>query len=203
MDHKERIIQVAEEMFMRYGIRSITMDEIAKELSISKKTIYQHFKDKDDIVLQVGKKVFADERTQITKCEDTAENVIHELFLMSQSVREHIDNANPSVLYDLQKYYPAAWQEYQAFKQYCLRKILGILQKGMHEGYFWDDMHPEVLARLRTEEIEMVFDQAAFPREQFEAKEVQKQLLEHFIRGILTHKGLTLYQQYTKKLTTL
>ena len=203
MDHKERIIQVAEEMFMRYGIRSITMDEIAKELSISKKTIYQHFKDKDDIVLQVGKKVFADEQTQITKCEATAENVIHELFLMSQSVREHIANANPSVLYDLQKYYPEAWQEYQQFKQFCLHKILSVLQRGIDKGYFWDDMHPEIMARLRTEEIELVFNQAIFPRERFDAKEVQMQLLEHFIRGILTHKGLTLYQQYTEKLTTL
>lgn len=187
-------------MFMRYGIRSITMDEIAKELSISKKTIYQHFKDKDDIVLQVGKKVFADERTQITKCEATAENVIHELFLMSQSVREHIANANPSVLYDLQKYYPEAWQEYQHFKQFCLHKILSVLQRGMNEGYFWDDMSPEIMARLRTEEIELVFDNTIFPRERFDAKEVQMQLLEHFIRGILTHQGLILYQQYTKKI---
>ena len=195
----ERILDMAESMFFRYGIRSVTMEDIARELSISKKTIYQFFKDKDEIVLKVSQQIFAKEQDKMHQIHEQGENVIHEMVLISRYIREHVAEANPSAMHDLQKFYPEAWQTFLVFKQESLRLIESTLTKGMSEGYFRPDINPKILAILRSETIELSFNQQLFPRSEFNAQEVQGQLFEQFINGILTDKGQKLYRKYTQQ----
>lgn len=196
----ERVLRTAEDLFFQYGIRSVTMEDIARELSISKKTIYQYFKDKDEIVLKVSKQIFDKELAQMNQIHEQGENVIHEMVLLSSYIREHVAEANPSAMHDLQKFYPEAWRVFLVFKQACLNLIESTIEKGMTEGYFRPEVNPKILAILRSETIELSFNQQLFPREEFEPQEVQRQLFEQFINGVLTDKGRKLYLKYTQEI---
>ncbi|MGB3779279.1 MAG: helix-turn-helix domain-containing protein [Tunicatimonas sp.] len=195
-----RILHTAESLFFQYGIRSVTMEDIAKELSISKKTIYQYFKDKDEIVLKVSKQIFVKELAQMHHIHEQCENVIHEMVLISRYIRQHVAEANPSAMHDMQKFYPEAWRIFLTFKSECLNLVESTIRKGMSEGYFRPEVNPKILAILRSETIELSFNQQLFPRHEFEPQEVQGQLFEQFINGILTSKGRKLYHKYTQEI---
>ena len=139
---EDRVIEKAEMLFMQYGVRSVTMDDISKALSISKKTIYQHFKDKDEIVLRVAERIFAKERQIMNRMHDQGENVIHEMVLISKYLREHVATKNPSALSDLQKFYSDAWNVFLIFKQEWLQLIEETMRRGVEEGYFREDDQP-------------------------------------------------------------
>ncbi len=201
MEVKERILIGAEELFMQYGFRSISMDDIAKHLSISKKTIYQFFEDKDEIVYLVAKRHFEKEKEVChTNVFIHAENPIDELMRVSKFIKTNTANINPAIMFDLQKYHPKAWEIFREFKQgFILQHILQNLNKGIAEGLYRADINPEVLARLRLEEIQLAFDTSIFPLAQFKIYDTHTQLLEHFIRGIVTEKGLTLLNYYKNR----
>ena len=189
---------------MSYGIRSITMDDLSKELSVSKKTIYQHFKDKDEIVLITTRMVLEQEQKCVAETQEQAQNSIDELILMTSCMREHINKINPSVLFDIKKYYREAWQLYLTFKQEVFADaIKSSLSRGIEEGYFRENINVEVLSVLRLEMIQICFDDSIFPPAKFDFKEVQMQIFDHFIHGILTPKGLKAFQQQTKINETL
>lgn len=196
----ERILHTAEGLFFQYGIRSVTMEDIAKELSISKKTIYQFFKDKDEIVLRVSRQIFNKERARMHQIHEQGENVIHEMVLISRYIREHVGEANPSAMHDMQKFYPDAWRFFLSFKKDSLNLIESTIEKGVAEGYFRPEVNPKILAILRSETIVLSFDQQLFPRKDFEPQDVQVQLFEQFINGILTDKGRKLYLKYTQEI---
>ena len=179
------------------------MDDISRALSISKKTIYQHFKDKDEIVLNVAERVFAKERHIMNQMHEQGENVIHEMVLISKYIREHIASINPSAMYDLQKFYKDAWEVFLVFQQENLQLIEDTINKGVGEGYFRPDVNARILAIFRSETISVGFDQRLFPSEHFNPTEVQTQLFEQFINGMLTDKGRALYQEYSEKLISL
>lgn len=195
----DRILEKAEVLFMQYGVRSVTMDDIARALSISKKTIYQHFKDKDAIVLRVAERIFAKERQIMNRMHNQGENVIHEMVLISKYLREHVSTINPSALFDLKKFYKEAWDVFLIFKQEWLQLIEETMRKGVAEGYFRPEINPKILSIFRSETITLSFDQQLFPRDQFDPQEVQVQFFELFVYGLLTDRGRKLYQEYSEK----
>ncbi len=198
-ESREEIVKTAEDLFLTYGVRSVTMDDISRKLAISKKTIYQHYKDKDEIVCRVTKRVLKREKEMISATKEQAHNAIHELVMISRYLKEHAQTINPSVLFDLQKYHREAWCIYLKFKEIVfLQAIRETLQRGIQEGYFRKDIDVEVLSILRIEEIQLTFDNQVFPRDQFDNREVQLQLFEHFIRGIVTPEGIALIHQYNE-----
>lgn len=199
----ERILAETESLFMQYGIRSVTMDDISRALAISKKTIYQHFKDKDEIVLRVAERVFEKERQIMSQMHEQGENVIHEMVLISKYIREHVSSTNPSAIHDLQRFYKEAWDIFLAFQQDSLKLIEDTISKGMVEGYFRSDINARILAIYRSETISLSFDQRLFPRKQFDPRLVQTQLFDQFINGIVTDKGRALYHKYSEKLVSL
>jgi AcrR family transcriptional regulator len=201
MEVKERILKAAEDLFMQYGFRSISMDDIARHISVSKKTIYQFFEDKDEIVNITVRRHFDKEREVCNhQVFINAENAVDELMLVSKFVKANAMNINPAIIFDLQKYHPAAWQIFMEFKQdFILQHILRNLRKGVEEGLYRADIDVEVMARLRLEEVQLGFDHTLFPPAQFDFYQTQMQMLEHFIRGIVTDKGLALYNQYRNR----
>ncbi len=196
---EERILEGVDELFFRHGIRRVTMDDIAQHLSISKKTIYQHFKDKDEIVLKVVRRFFNHQKVLMDKFHQQAQNVIHEIVLISEYWRACVSAINPLMLFDLHKFYTKAWQIYLDFKKEELGVIEKTLQKGVDEELFRPNIDPHILAVLRIETVELTFDEEIFPRRKFSAQQVQDQVFEQFLYGILTQKGRRLYEQYTNK----
>lgn len=199
MEVKENIIVTAEGLFLRYGFKRVTMDDIAREMAISKKTIYQYFKDKNEIVCSVTEQYLQKENREIEALEAESENVIEYLVKLSKQLRKHIAVVHPAAMDDLRKYFPQGWKIFTRYKrEYFLTSMIKLLKKGMEEGYFRKEMNPEVLAIMRMEQIPLSFDQNIFPRDRFEFAEVQMELLRHFMAGILTDKGKELLKNYSK-----
>src|SRR3954467_98173 len=109
LDTKEKILKGAETLFMKYGVRSISMDDIARHLSVSKKTLYQHFADKEDIVTMACKAHLERSTKEFEEVKSEAKNAIEELATLSLCLRKNMEDMNPSLLFDLQKYHPKAW----------------------------------------------------------------------------------------------
>ncbi len=191
----------AEELFLQYGFRSVSMDDIARHLAVSKKTIYQFFSDKDEIVCMVASRHLDREKTVCEKdIFAKSENPVEELMRISRFIKANMRNMNPAIIYDLQKYHPKAWQIVKEHEEgYLMEHLLRNLKQGVEEGLYRNDFDIEAMARFRLAEFQLGFDTSVFPHTQFNVFEVQLQLLEHFIRGIVTEKGLNLFNHYKNK----
>jgi AcrR family transcriptional regulator len=200
LDTKDKILKGAEGLFMKYGVRSITMDDVARHLSVSKKTLYQHFADKDDIVSQVCHQHMQDTLKQFDEIRDRAENAVEELASLSICLKQNMEETNPSLLFDLQKYHPKAWTNWIEFKQVNIYdSVKRNLEQGIVEGYYRPEINSEIISILRMSMIETAFDDRTFPHGKFKLSEVQMQIFDHFVYGIVTEKGKKLYQKYKQQ----
>ncbi len=197
---KIKILVEAAELFSRYGIRSVTMDDIARHLSMSKKTIYQFFKDKDEIVTLGTAAHMEREKVEFEEINKNASNAIEELAMVCHCMRKHISELNPSLLYDLQKYHPKAWSQYLQFKNdFIKNSIKNNLIDGKAQGYFRSEIDEDVMAIFRVEQVQLTFNDQVFPKNQYDFKSIQMQFFDHFVYGIVTDKGRALYEQYLKE----
>ena len=197
MEIKERIIAKAREQFFRYGVKSVTMDDIARELGISKKTIYQHFEDKDAIVHQLMMAEMANDKCEWDELDASSDNVIEKIVKSMDIIRQAFAEINPSAFFDIKKYHPKTWELFQEHKQnFIMESIRKELLQGIEQGFFRTEIKVEILVRMRMEQIEMGFDPQLFPPNKFSLIEVELTMLDHFIRGILTSKGLEMYEEF-------
>ena len=184
-------------LFFRYGVRRVTMDDVAKALGMSKKTLYQYYSDKDELVAEATRAHLERERIEFDEIFCNSENSIKCLFSISQCMRKSLSEINPSVLFDLKRFYPKSWEYWTEFKdQYIFKSIVENIKKGIEEEYFRPEVNAEILANLRVMEIQVLFDRESFPSEKFNFMEVQMQLFNHFVYGIATEKGRKLYKEY-------
>lgn len=193
----DRIIQGGEELFLQAGIKSVTMDDIARHLGMSKKTIYQFFSDKNQLVIALVKKKLNDDECQMKSIIESSSNVVEEMINMMKCSEEIFSRINPIVVHDMQKFHPDAWKEFQSFKSDVLIKTLEqLLIKGIQQGFIRPEVDVKILAKMRVSQVEMGFNTAIFPVAHFTHWKVQYQLLEHFNYGICTLKGHQLLDQY-------
>lgn len=197
---RDRIQQKAEELFNRYGIRSVTMDEIAGQLGISKKTIYQWFEDKDELVAAVFERLMNHSKELCSIDKERSHNAIHEIFLGLQMTEEILATMNPAILYDLEKYHPKVFQQFIEYKNtFLYNLIVDNLERGVKEELYRADINVEVLARYRIANIMVAFNLDVFPKHRFHIMEVEEEIEVHFISGIATAKGLKLIQKYRQQ----
>ena len=181
---------------MRNGIRSVSMDDIANHLAMSKKTLYKWFSNKDEIVHTSIQQHLTEESTCEVPIEDAA-NALEEMFQLMQWHRQFLSDLHPSIFYDLQKYHPQAWALFEEHKKtFMLQKVIENLERGMAEGVYRPDLDLAVLGRLRLAEIDLCFNPDIFPNRQFELIQLHTVCLEHFLLGISSLKGHKLINQY-------
>ncbi len=201
MEIKERVLNKATEMCFRYGIRSVTMDDIAKELGISKKTIYAHFEDKDEIIFQIMQSEMLKDKCEWDELGKNSKNTIEKMINAQNLMKKSMEGMNPSIFLDIKRFHPRAWGLFQSHKhQFILKTITDDINKGIEEGLFRKNMNVEFMGRYRMEQVEMGFDPEIFPSEKYNMAEIQTTLMDHFIRGILTEKGLNQYNTYQQSL---
>jgi AcrR family transcriptional regulator len=197
MGQIDRIIQGGEDLFLTAGIKSVTMDDIAKHLGMSKKTIYQFFKDKNELVIALVKKKLQQDEDQMCDIIGKSANVIEEMINMMKCSEDIFSRINPIVIHDLQKYHAEAWQHFQSFKaDVIVHTLEELLTKGIKQGYIRPDIDVKIMARMRVNQVEMGFNANIFPIAEFSTWKVQYQLLEHFNFGICTLKGYKLLNEY-------
>jgi len=196
-DIKDRILKGSEELFMRFGIRSVSMDDVARHLSMSKKTLYHYFADKDEIVTMVAAFHMERDKEQFESFHLSAKNAIDELIKISSCLRKDFQKMNPNLLFDMQKYHATAWSAWLMHKKgYIKQSIIRNLNQGIEEGFFRAEINTEVLAIVRLETVQATFEGNVFPSEKYDLGEVNMQLFEHFVQGILTDKGRKVYEKY-------
>ena len=197
MSQIERIREGGEELFLKAGIKSVTMDDIARHLGMSKKTIYQFFKDKNELIMALVKKKLQEDEDQMNVIISRSENVIEEMINMMKCSEDIFSRINPIVIHDLQKYHADAWKQFQVFKTEVLVHTLEqLLAKGIKQGYIRPDIDVKILARMRVSQVEMGFSTTMFPAAEFSVWKVQTQFMEHFNYGVCTLKGYKLLNQY-------
>ena len=197
---KEHIVQESIKLFLKYGLKSVTMDDIAKHLSMSKKTIYLHFDDKEDIIIQATSRVFEEEMHVMGEIESKAENAVEHLYQQTLFLRERIRNTSVIALHDMKKYYQKAWTKYMCFKHEGIyNSVVRNLKRGISEGLFRKDINPDILAKFRIAQIELSFEEDVFDSNSFTLVEIHEQLFQHFSYGILSEEGLKLFKTYKQK----
>ncbi len=197
MEIKDRILTQASALFMRNGIKSVSMDDIAADLGMSKKTLYKTFTNKDEIVLGVMTNHLSQAQGECARVASTAADAVQEMLTISAWADQQFSNVHPSIFYDLRKYYPAAWELFSAHKNtFILDQIILNLRRGIAEGLFRADLDVEVLARLNLAQIELAFDPRLYPPAQFAPVRVNKVFDEHFLLGVATLKGHRLFNKY-------
>ena len=199
MDNREKILFAAYDLFFRYGIKSVTMDDIAKHLSISKKTIYLSFQDKDEVVHTLMEQVLLKDQADFITIAKNTSNVVEEVFVMMKKMNGILNTINPNIFYDLKKYHPKTWSLFHKFRmEFVVNCVVVSLEKGKKDGLVRLDINSNILAKLRGEEIEMGFNPAVFPIDKFKILDVQIAFVEHFLYGICTLKGHKLINKYKK-----
>ena len=154
-----RIKEKARELFMQYGLRSVSMDDIAGSLGMSKKTIYQHYADKDELIVAVISEELQRNQAVCERDRKSADNAVHEIFLAMDMVVELFSTMNRSLLYDMQKYHPNAFVKFQQHKNDFLYNIIrDNLERGIREGFYREDLNLDIMAKYRVESIMLPFN---------------------------------------------
>lgn len=194
---KERILAEAERLFWKYGAKSVTMEDIIKPLGISKKTVYQYFIDKEDILYQVVESRIGKDAEQMCFASAAAPNPIAEMLLFLKELQQHTEQVSPNLLIDIRRHYPRTWQLFEEHKHnFIVRSILENIQKGMAQGLYRSDLNADLLSRMRVEQVELAFDNDVFPADRYSMLDVQRELIHHFVRGMLTEQGFKVYNQF-------
>ncbi len=190
-DKAQKIIQGASEIFMRFGVKSLNMDDVAKHLGVSKKTLYLYVADKDDLV---GKSVTCfckKEDHDIAAICSKGLNAIDENLEIMQWVLSVLQQVHPSVSYDIEKYHPTVYKKMVADRQQRIYScIFHNLKKGQKEGYFRKDFNADIVAKLYIARIDSLFDQDVFPASHYKITDVYKEEFRYHIRGVASAKGI-------------
>ena len=198
LDVKEYIIVESDKLFCHYGFKSVTMDDIAKHLGMSKKTIYSHFADKNELVNIVIEQRLNSNRELINETINISQNAVHEIFIALTNMKEQLSGINPSLFYDLQKYHPQAWLFFKNFREkYLYTTIHDNLKRGIAEGYFRKDIKADILTQMRLEQMDLIFSNStSYTNGKYGIAHVMAELTEHFLYGICTLKGHKLINKY-------
>jgi len=198
---KQIIIRKVYSLYSKYGIKSITMDDIAKELALSKKTLYQYFTDKNELVSEVFN--FAEEHRKVCMTEVFGKemNAIQETLAINQHVSKMMKDFNPAVDYDLKKYYPEIYEKKRdAIILNMYEKQKENIRKGIQEGLYRKEINPEYIARLFILRIVNFHEVPCFDNSDFFKPDFFREIFVYHIRGLASEKGLKVLEKELKKI---
>lgn len=191
MSQLNHIVAQCAGLFIRYGVKNLTMDDIAKELAMSKKTLYLHVANKADLVQKVMQGHIKKEINHIEEVKKIAKNAVEENLLMITFMSEELQEFNTSVFFDLQKYYPASYALLNEHREkVALRHILNNLKAGMEQGLYRADINPDIVARIYIHALDILIDQKLFPTKRYPFFTLYREYVKYHLRGILTDKGI-------------
>ncbi|WP_159521692.1 TetR/AcrR family transcriptional regulator [Sunxiuqinia indica] len=200
-DKKQYILEEVGKMYMRHGIRSVTMDDVAAELGVSKKTLYQYFKDKAELVSQVVES-FLSKDEQCHCHENDTLNAIDRVFWM----REHLNNllklVHNNLEYDLKKSYPKLYKKISEYKkERFYEDSFSVIEQGKQEGFFRTEVDSDFVSRLSVGRFLLVFnpDHGLFTQDEVQNISLFDQVTDYHFHGICTEEGLKYYKKQLNK----
>ncbi|MFT5436986.1 MAG: AcrR family transcriptional regulator [Ulvibacter sp.] len=187
---REKIIHNAADMFITLGFKSVTMDDIAANMGISKKTIYTHFKNKTDLVKEATLAMFNVISHGIDCISGQDKNPIEELYDIKKFVMTHLKDEKSSPQYQLQKYYPEIFNTLKGLQFDTMQECtLKNLRKGVEQGLYRDNLNIEFVSRIYFIGVIGMKDDKLFPSQNFPKAKLMEDYLEYHLRGIVTKKG--------------
>ncbi len=197
MDDKIKIItEKIAALYLEYGIKSITMDDVARHLAISKKTLYQYFKDKKELVWAVLESINCDKNTKLIIEKQQSLNAIDELFIYFNSQIEMIKNHKPAFVYDLRKYYPEIYSHFNEIKhERILESIKDNIVKGKKEGLYREDINEDIQSRFNLLQMEGIMTSNIFNVDEILSPSFFPEIFKYNIFGIVSEKGQVLVRQ--------
>ena len=197
MDVRKRILTEATNLFFQNGIRDITMDNIAEKLGISKRTIYETFKNKSELLINCFEEYSKERYKANEEIIKNSQNVLAAICSFIQSGALAIDLLNPAFFSDMRKYHNDIWvmaTKQQNEKNYNLAYRL--LRKGINEGIFRKDINIDIVVKIILEQMKLLVDNEVFSSDKYTRSEVFKNMVINFIRGIATNRGIELIDSF-------
>jgi len=200
MEVKDKILETSLHLFYKYGIKAITMDDIAKEMGISKKTIYRFFKEKDDIVNQLSETELKKSQLMMEEMHKQAKDPIHEMILISIHVQTVFAEINPVFFYDLNKQFSRALNDFKKFKSECMyTNIKRNLTEGVQQGLYRGDLDIDFASQYRVLQMDMFMGGSDFEFKNVSMAKAHQLIMDIFMHGISTVKGHKLINKYKNK----
>lgn len=200
MDIAEKILSVSTDMFRQYGFKTITMDDIARRAGISKKTLYQHYLNKQDVVLAA---INWYQRSISDACHEalnTSENAVEAMVKLTDVLSQTFRDVNPLAMLELQRFFPEAHDNFR--KTLFDRDMAAIrdnILRGVEQGFYREDLNAELLAIYRLESCLIMMQPNLLLNERYTTQIVGVEIFEHFLYGIMTSKGEKVYKKYKEK----
>jgi AcrR family transcriptional regulator len=192
-EYDARIIAGAAELFRVYGIKAVTMDDIASHLGVSKRSIYERFRDKDTLLYAVLDSMIAKQREKVESILESSPDVISAIFTIIRTSRDHAATMNPLISSDLKKYHSRVLNR---LKETCGHPDheagVRILEQGISQDIFRGNINTDILSRAFRGIAGLANDEELFPPERFERREIMQNVMVSFMRGISTPKGIQL-----------
>lgn len=193
-EKKKKILLGAEELFVKRGLKVLSMDEISRELHISKKTVYQHFDNKADLIRSIH--LFSAERLK-AEFEEIASrenlNAIDITFVMCSKVSEMLSSINSAYLFELKKYYPVLCAEFWAMRSDLMVKLgQENIRRGVEQGLYRADVCASLLSKIYAFSISSLYSDENLCSlfGEMSLGDVYTAVCEHHVRGLLTIKGM-------------
>ncbi|KAA3632064.1 MAG: TetR/AcrR family transcriptional regulator [Bacteroidetes bacterium] len=194
-DLKQQIIDEAKGMFMRFGIKSVSMDDIARKMGISKKTLYLHLENKAELISLILEEKLLEEVSTMEKLRKSASNAIEEILGIADFIVATLREMPPMIIYDLQKYYQATWREFdEKYKTHIHRTILENIKWGVKQGYYRQDINPDIITKFYVGKAMVVVDEEMFPADNYDCDVLFQEHIEYHIHGIASPKGLEIFE---------
>ena len=198
MDPKKlELLERSSVVFMKYGVKSVTMEDLGRELGVSKKTIYKYFEDKTDLVSTIIRVKVEMDKQGCIACATDAENAIESLVNISKFVIQQLTNVNPSLFMDLRKHYPAAWKIMHDHKwEFVLENIRENIIRGKPENLYRENLNPDIISRYYVSAMDSIMDGEVYPWPEFKTDEVLTEILRFHIRGLANDNGIKYLKEH-------
>lgn len=190
-DKRRELVLLASDIYMKYGIKSVTMDEMARQLGVSKKTLYLHVKDKNDLVEQCVLANHEEEKKNICALVESTENAIEQMLKISRFIIERLGRIHPSIFFDIAKYHPSAMSMMEGHKNdYICGSIEANLEAGIKQGLYRENINSKVISAIYVGMVDMMMDANILAAVDKRPDEMYSEMFRYHIRGIASEIGL-------------
>ena len=185
-----QIIDLSNSLFLRLGIKSVSMDDLASKLGISKKTLYQYVPNKRDLVKQVIERHIELEKQAMIEITRTATDAIDEMAQIAEHIVLHFTQIKPVLIHDMQKYYKDIWERVLLLQSVFIKsKIEDNINRGKREKYYREDTNADIISKLYVAKSIRLVDETLFPPNEYPREELVRQHILYHLHGILTETG--------------
>ena len=192
-----RTLDIAKKLFMKFGIKSVTMDDISKEAGISKKTIYSMVSNKAQLIDFVVERYMHSEKVAIDEIVDGSNNALEEMIKITEHVIFFLRNFKPSLTNDLKKYYKESWEKVENTHFSYIREVINKnIKRGKSEKIYREVVKEEIIAQLYMQLSYSLVNDELFPIKSFTKVELFENFIDYHLHGILSENGLKIYKDY-------